>query len=179
MTKTSMLAILATTLCVALMPQASAQDKSPVRKTDASVLFVQTAGGSTFKDGVLTMTDVAPATVFFADRPRRMTGHLGNEGFIKGWAEGKNSFKSDPPNATLSVFNRGERATQAVVVLTNPKAEGKAIIYQVRVLEGNLPPKGGESALFIDGAGAPCSPEDNSAYGSFPCWAQDAFSRNH
>jgi hypothetical protein len=177
MTKISALAILAAIGAV-LTPHASAQDKAQIPGEPPSVLFVQTAGSSTYKDGVLTMRNVAPMTVFFTDRPRRVTGHLRNGGFLKGWSEGQNSFKNDPPNATLSVFGGGERPTQAVVVLTNPRVDGNAIAYEARVLEGDLPAQGGESTLFIDGAGSPCSPEDNSAYG-YPCWAQDAFSQGH
>jgi hypothetical protein len=179
MTKTS--AIVATAFCAMLPLQASAQDKTPAPSTATpSVLFVQTAGSFTFVDGVLTLKDVAPMTVFFSDRPKRVTGHIGNEGFVKGWAQGQNSFKSDPPNAALSAVGAGGRPTQAVVVLTDPRVDGKAITYQAKVIDGNLAAQGSESTLFIDGADSPCWAGDNSAYGNFPCWAQDAFSaRGH
>lgn len=179
MTNTSAMTIVATAFCAMLPLQASAQDKTPAPSgATPSVLFVQTAGGFTFVDGVLTLKDVAPMTVFFTDRPKRVTGHIGNEGFVKGWAQGQNSFKSDPPNAALSAFGSGGRPTQAVVVLTNPRVDGKAISYQAKVIDGDLSAQGSESTLFIDGADSPCNPGDNSAYGS-SCWAQDAFSHVH
>jgi hypothetical protein len=176
MTPTSAMVIVATAFCAMLPLKASAQAKAPAPSAAApSVLFVQTAGSFTFADGVLTLKDVAPLTVFFSDRPKRLTGHIGNEGFVKGWAQGQNSFKSDPPNAALSALGGGGRPTQAVVVLTNPRVDGKAISYQAKVIEGNLSAQGNESTLFIDGADSPCDPGNDSAYGG-PCWAQDAFS---
>ena len=43
-------------------------------------------------------------------------GHVRNDLFLKKWAEGSNSFKSDPPNAVLSVLeiasNRRHRRAQ-------------------------------------------------------------------
>jgi hypothetical protein len=177
MTTTSAMAIFAAAFCAMLPLHASAQEKTPAPKAATpSVLFVQTAGSFTFADGVLTLKDVAPMTVFFTDRPKRLTGHIGNEGFVKGWGQGQNSFKSDPPNAALSTLGTGGRPSQAVVVLTNPSVDGKAISYQAKVMEGNLSAQGSESTLFIDGADSPCNPGDQFAYSNVPCWAQDAFS---
>jgi hypothetical protein len=68
-------------------------------------MFVQTARDIAYKDGVLTLQDVSPVTVFFSDRPQRIVGHVRNDLFLKKWPEGSNSFKSDPPNAVLSVFD--------------------------------------------------------------------------
>src|SRR5206468_753761 len=74
--KISALLLATTLLCVPPVPQAKAQTKSPPKAPD--VLFVQTAKNVTFKDGVLTLQDVAPATVFFSDRPERLVGHVRN-----------------------------------------------------------------------------------------------------
>jgi hypothetical protein len=51
-------------------PDATAQAKAP------DVLFVQTAKNVAFKDGVLTLQDVSPATIFFSERPQRIVGHV-------------------------------------------------------------------------------------------------------
>jgi hypothetical protein len=82
-------------------PPATAQTKAPAKA--AQFMFVQTAREIAYKDGVLTLQDVSPMTVFFSDRPRRIVGHVRNDLFLKKWAEGSNSLKSDPPNAVLSV----------------------------------------------------------------------------
>ena len=154
------------------VPPAFAQGKA------VEVLFVQAASGVTYKDGVLTLKDASPATAFFTDRPKRIVGHVKNAHFVKLWGEGKNSFKSDPPNAALSVFNSGGRPTQAVVVLSNPRIDGKNVLYDARTLRGTVPAQGGESTLFIDGADSPCyTDQDDPSYSGDDCWAQNAFSR--
>jgi len=130
-----------------------------------------------FQNGVLTLKDVSPMTVFFSDRPERTTGQVRNDLFARLWSEGKNSFKSDPPNAALSIFNPQGQPTQVVVVLSNPRLDGNNIQYDARVLKGEIPPAGTQSTLFIDGYGAPCnSGENNPAYANYPCWAATAFS---
>jgi hypothetical protein len=96
--------------------------------------------------------------------------------FLKQWTEGKNSFKNDPPNAALSVFSEGARPTGAVVVLSNPRLDGKNLLYDVRTLKGTLPTNGTETTLFIDGGGAPCDPLYQDGDAGYPCWAQKAFS---
>jgi len=139
------------------------------------VLFVQAAGGVTFKDGVLTLKDVAPTTTFFSDRPKHITGIVRNDEFIKGWSEGKNSFKSDPPNAALAIFDSTGRPSQTIVVLTNPRLEGKDLSYNAKSLRGEIPAEGAASTLFIDGSGVPCGEDVN--YAGYPCWAQSAFTQ--
>ena len=92
-------------------------------------------------------------TVFFSDRPQRIVGHVRNDLFLKKWAEGSNSFKSDPPNAVLSVFNDKTPPTSTVVVLNNPRLNGNNLTYDARTLKGDLPTTGIEGTLFIDGSG--------------------------
>jgi hypothetical protein len=132
-------------------PPATAQTKAPAKAPE--FMFVQTAKDIAYKDGVLTLQDVSPMTVFFSDRPQRIVGHVRNDLFLKKWAEGSNSFKSDPPNAVLSVFNEKTPPTSTVVVLNNPRLNGNNLTYDVRTLEGDLPTTGIMSTLFIDGSG--------------------------
>lgn len=174
MRNTIMLGMVGAALCVALPFIAVAQIKAP------AVEFVQAARGMTFKDGVLTLTDVSPATIFFSDRPQRLTGHVRNDHFVKNWSQGPDNFKSNPPNATLSVFDGTARPTQVVLVLKNPQAAERSIAYDVTVLQGSLPPQAGESTLFIDGGNIPCNSDLNDPmYSTYPCWAQTAFSGGH
>lgn len=166
------LLLVAAWLYLPLTDAAMAQSSTP------QVQFVQTARGVEFNNGVLTLKDAALMTVFFSDRPERLTGQIRNDLFANLWSEGRNSFKTDPPNGALSVFNPGGQPMQATVVLNNPRLEGKNILYDVRVLMGDIPTKGAESTLFIDGYETPCnSGANNPAYSAYPCWAATAFSR--
>ena len=159
-------------LALALPSAATPQAKPP------QVQFVQTGTGVAYKDGVLTLKDASPMTIFFSDRPERLTGQVRNDLFAKLWDEGKNNFKSDPPNAALAIYNPQGQPIQAIVTLSNPRLDGKNIQYDARVLKGNIPVAGAESTLFIDGYGTPCnSGMNNPAYSDYPCWAATAFSQ--
>jgi len=151
----------------------AAQTKPPPNA--AQYLFVQSAKNVAFKDGVLTLQDVSPVTAFFSERPDRIVGQIRNDLFLKQWADGKNSFKSDPPNAFLTVFNASTRPAGAIVVLSNPRLAGNNLQYDARILQGTAPATGIESTLFIDGGGAPCDPQFDTGAPGYPCWAQQAF----
>ena len=140
------------------------------------LLFVQSAGSMSYSDGVLTLKDVAPLTVFFSDRPQRVAGHMPTKSFMQHWTTGKNSFEKDPPNATLSVFHQNAPATDAVVELTSPKVEGGDISFRIKVLSGKVPAQGGEASLFIDGSDGACWAGYDDFGGDLPCWARKAFS---
>jgi len=155
------------------MPQVEAQGKAPAKATE--FLFVQTAKNVAYKDGVLTLQDVSPVTVFFSDRPKRIVGNVRNDLFLKKWTEGSNSFKSDPPNAVLSIFSDQTPPKGAVVVLNNPRLEGNNLAYDVKTLKGDLPARAMEGTLFIDGSGGYCDPGYDRGDPGYPCWAQKAF----
>jgi hypothetical protein len=165
--------MIAASICVASVSYLAAQPKAPPK--DAQYLFVQTAKNVAFKDGVLTLQDASPVTAFFSDRPDRIVGQIRNDLFLKQWADGKNSFKSDLPNAFLTVFNEKTRPAGAIVVLSNPRFAGNNLQYDARILRGTPPATGIESTLFIDGGGAPCDPQFDTGDSGYPCWAQQAF----
>jgi len=135
-------------------------------------LLIQAADGTTYKDGVLTLKDASPATIFFTDRPKRTSGQVSNDTFVKLWSDGENSFRRDPPNAALATFDATGRPSRAIVVLSHPRIEGKDIVYDARTLAGNIPAQSAASTLFIDGGAAPCGLDVN--YSGYPCWAQAA-----
>ncbi len=139
----------------------------------ARFLFVQSAQAMTFADGTLTLQNVAPVTIFFSDRPKRVAGHLPTRAFIANWSKGTNSFKKDPPNATLSVFNPKAPVTVAVMELTDPNLEGGNLSFKVKMISGKLPAKAGENSLFIDAADGGCWAGYEMDQG--PCWAREAF----
>ena len=166
-------ALLVITLCAPPSPRVAAQAEAQTKAPE--FLFVQTAKNFAFKDGVLTLQEVSPVTVFFSDRPKRIVGHVRNDLFFKKWTEGNNSFKNDPPNAVLSVFNEKAPPTGAVVVLSNPRLDGENLAYDVRTLKGALPATGLGSTLFIDGSSGYCDPGYDIGDPGYPCWAQKAF----
>jgi len=120
-------------------------------------LFVLTAESATLADGVLTMGDVNPATLYFSDRPDRIAGHLTTEEFVAGWGEGDDNFAENPPNATLSVL-AGPEPQDVVVVLSEPRLENGELGFSVTVLEGSPELAGGANSLFIDIIGRPLTP---------------------
>jgi len=122
-------------------------------------MFVQTAHGITNKDGTLTLTGVAPSTMYFADRPQRDVGHMSTQDFVELWGEGENSFESDPPNAVLAFLEPGDEVPQdAVVVIKDPQLSDGELSYSIDLLEGTVPTNSGPVTLFIDPFGRPLSP---------------------
>ncbi len=125
---------------------------------EIQALYVQTAHGMTYDDDKLTLHTVAPSTLFFSDRPDRVTGHVSSDEFVQTWGDGEDSFASNPPNAALSIFGDGEEIHDVVVELYEPVLAGGDLTYRVNVLDGELPASGGPSSLFIDVIGRPLSP---------------------
>jgi hypothetical protein len=122
-------------------------------------MFVQTAHGSANKDGTLTLTGVSPSTLYFADRPQRVVGHMGTQDFVELWGEGDNSFESDPPNAVLAFVEPGDDVPEdAVVVIKNPQLSDGELSYSIELLDGAVPTNSGPVTLFIDPFGRPLSP---------------------
>ena len=126
---------------------------------EVQYLFVQNAKNVVIAKGQLTLVGANPTTIFFSDRPKRIAGHLTTEDFVLDWIEGtgKESFHTDPPNATLSVFGK-EEIVDVVVELKNPRFAGDDLIYDINVLEEEEKIPSGPVSLFIDPIGRPLSP---------------------
>ena len=115
-----------------------------------ALMFVQTAKAIAYDgEGKLRLQGMAPQTLFFADRPHRLVGHMGNESFVALWNHNAEGFKNDPPNAALS-FLTDKESEPIIVELKSATLEGDGIAYDVRVLSGSLPATAGEVTLFID-----------------------------
>jgi len=113
------------------------------------LMFVQSAKAVIFDGNKMTLKGVNPATLYFSDRPQRITGQMTVPAFLKEWEQGKDSFAKDPPNATLSILSP-DGVKEVVVEIMNPILSGEDLSYDVKVLEGTPPAKGGISSLFID-----------------------------
>jgi hypothetical protein len=128
----------------------------------AQLLFVQNAAGVEVGAGgkTLTLKNFSPTTLFFSDRPVRIAGHYRTDEYLQFWKAGPDSFLKDPPNATLSVFEKGkDELADVVVTLRNPRVSGSDLTYDIAVISGTLPRPGmGPASLFIDIIGLPFTP---------------------
>ncbi|MFA9420878.1 MAG: hypothetical protein ACERLB_12060 [Gammaproteobacteria bacterium] len=135
----------------------AAQTSEDASKQIVNLLFVQSAHGAELSNGVLRLKTVNPATILFSDRPDRVTGHEPTEDFVDDWDEGDDSFKSNPPNATLSILT-GPEPQEIVLVLKSPRLDKGDLLYDVEILDGPQKASGDASSLFIDTIGRPLTP---------------------
>jgi hypothetical protein len=160
--------IVALSAC-AILPQ----DAKPVGSAAASapkkvqLLFVQNADRVVIKDKhTITLEGVSPATIFFSDRPDRITGHMLTSHFISRWKKGSDNFAANPPNATISVLSNKKAMRDFVVELRNPRLKGNSLTYDVRLLQGKVLAKSaGPCTLFIDALSEPITPDSFGASG--------------
>jgi hypothetical protein len=146
----------------ATTPTARAIEAPAAAPAIAQLMFVQNAANVEFGAGgrTLTLKGVSPTTLFFSDRPVRIAGHYRNDEYLQFWKNGPDTFLKDPPNATLSAFQKGkEELHDVVVTLRNPRLSGSDLTYDITVVSGTLPPAGaGPVSLFIDIIGMPFTP---------------------
>jgi|SRR6476660_2986799 hypothetical protein len=144
----------------AVVPALAQVMSAPAQKTvDATKtemvpsLIVMNAQGASLQGETLTLNGMAPSTIVFADRPVRAAGHMLTAHLVEGWGKEGEGFAKDPPNATVSVFRKGDATVQdAVVVLKTPKLVGDHLTFAIKVLEGDLTGADGPAAVFIDTA---------------------------
>ena len=125
--------------------------------TDLSVvdaLFVQTARKFTSNNSTITLSGLTP-TLYFASRPSRDVGLLPTEDFVALWSGGEGSFAEDPPDATISFFDRLLQRDETppddvAVVLRDPVLLGDAVTYAIDVVNGSVPSDTGGCSVFID-----------------------------
>jgi hypothetical protein len=131
----------------------------PMARADENkvqLMFVQTADDMKADGKTLRLVNVGQQTLYFSDRPVRIAGHLTMPAYLSEWtaAEGPDNFGSDPPNATLSVYEPAQRDnTLTVVEISHPIIDGKDLVYSYKLIEGTMPKAGGATALFIDWIG--------------------------
>ena len=90
------------------LPQAG----PPAKPEIVDLLFVQNASNVVIDTNgrTLTLKGVGPTTLYFSDRPVRLAGHFRTKkDYLPLWTDGKDSFLKDPPNATLSVFEKDQK----------------------------------------------------------------------
>jgi hypothetical protein len=143
---------LSLTLATAAPQIASAEEPKPM------LMFVQLADKVEIdaEAKTLRLVDVGPQTLYFADRPERIAGHIKMDAFLEEWTAkaGADNFGADPPNATLSVYEPGkDENTLAVLEISHPKLDGEDLVYSYEVIDGPQPISGEATSLFIDWIG--------------------------
>jgi len=115
-------------------------------------MIVLTARGAKLAGQTLTLEGISPSAIVFADRPIRSAGHALTKHLLEEWSSSApDSFAKDPPNATVSVLNKGKgEVVDAVMVLKSPKLEGDKLVFNVEVIEGNLAGGDGAVSVFLD-----------------------------
>jgi hypothetical protein len=121
-------------------------------------LIVMNSDGASLTGTTLTLNGISPNSIMFADRPVRSAGHALTAHLLEEWAPG-GGFEKDPPNATVSVFDKEASTVEdAVVVLKDPKLSGDKLTFTVEVLESNIEKADGPASIFIDIIGLPRTP---------------------
>lgn len=144
--------ILSMSVCMAVSIASAASSETP------QYMFVQIADDVKVDIAAKTirLVSVNQQTIYFSDRPDRITGHLKMADYLEEWTAkaGKDNFGGDPPNAALSVYEPGKpNNTLVVVEISDPQIDGSDLIYSYKLLEGRLPAGGGATTLFIDSLG--------------------------
>jgi hypothetical protein len=152
----SLLIALSGALILSPLPMGRAEEKKKTDENKIQLMFVQTAEDFKADSKTLRLVNVGQQTLYFSDRPVRVAGHLTMPAYMDEWkaGAGPDDFASDPPNATLSVYEPGSQENKLVVVeISHPVIEGKDMIYAYKLIEGTMPKAGGTTALFIDWVG--------------------------
>jgi hypothetical protein len=135
------------------------EDMAEADASEVEYLSAQTATGfSVDSGGSITLKHVSPSTLWFSDRPQRLTGHIATGDFVTSWGEGgDDSFAADPPNAVLSIFEE-DHVNDVVVILSEPTMSDGDLSYTAEVIDGELSSSGGPVGLYIDVLGRPLTP---------------------
>jgi len=80
-------------------------------------LYVISGTSGSLEGDTLTLNGV-PNVVYFSDRPHRIAAYLSLSEFIEMWNKGSDSFKADPPNATLSILGKVDEMNVVVELMS-------------------------------------------------------------
>ncbi len=111
-------------------------------------LYVISGTSGSLDGDTLTLNGV-PNVIYFSDRPARKAGHMSLSEFIEMWNRGSDSYKADPPNATLSILDKAGAKNIVVEILSVEQKSG-SVVFKVAVLEGTIPCHFKAGSIFID-----------------------------
>ena len=104
--------------------RARAELNQPVSMYPAPAFEYVQQAVSLESDGKTMTLKGVPSTVFFSDRPYRLTGHMDNAAFAKLWQGPNGPFASIVPNAAVSVLGDTQNPP-AIVELTQCRSDGR------------------------------------------------------
>lgn len=133
---------LAAASAVAQTATAPVADQSPV-------LFVVNSRNAKLQADKLMLEGVSPSAIVFGTRPSRSVLQIATPDLVELWRTG--SFARNPPNATISVFEKdGSAISDAVVILARARLTGDTLTFDVAVVNGNIAGAEGPASVFID-----------------------------
>jgi len=136
------------TVMLMLVPSLAFAENVIEDSKNMGYLFVISGTSGSLDGDTLTLNGV-PNVIYFSDRPARKAGHLSLEKFVEMWGKGDDSFKADPPNATLSVLTK-DGAKNVVVELMSVEQKRGSVVFKVVVPDGRLPVSFEASSLYMD-----------------------------
>ena len=110
-------------------------------------LFVLSVTSGSLKGDTLTLNGV-PNAIYFSDRTARNAGHMSLSNFVEMWDKGVDSFKADPPNATLSVLMKNGEKNVEVELLSAEHKNG-SLYFKIVELKSNATDSFEVSSVFI------------------------------
>ena len=125
----------------------------------AHPMYVQVARRAVYDGISLTLIDLAPATLFVIDQPVASLGHVPTGLFLDDWYADTSGSGTGAVPAVLALLD-AERTPDgnARVLLSLPRIRDAGLEYQVRVVEGDIPPTAGACVLFIRPPVPPTTP---------------------
>src|SRR6266576_5061055 len=111
-------------------------DENKTAQNKIQLMFVQTADDLKADGNTLRLVNVGQQTLYFSERPARVAGHLTMPAYLDEWkaGEGPDNFSSDPPNATISVYESGNHEnTLAAVKISHPEIDGTALVHNYKL----------------------------------------------
>ena len=139
--------LIAAGVAAAFASTAQAQTDALPEGAPMQLEFIQQAGAMSFDGKTLTLTDPAFSTIVSAKGENGSTGVMTTTDFVDAFAQFAADSK-DPPNAMVTVA--GSDAEPAIVELSAPTMTDGELVYQVAVLQGELPASGENVTVFID-----------------------------
>ncbi len=132
------------------LEEALVEGKSPflfVLSADTGVI-TKTDGG--YK---LTLKGMDDKVMYFSDRPQKFAGYITLTQFMGTWAEGKDSFKDNPPNAVINVADlktsENGIAQTIPVMLMNPVVTANGWTFDLKGLQGEEIPVGSYKGISV------------------------------
>ena len=118
---------------------------------EPEVLFVINFDTGSFDGKKLTLNGNGLSNViYFSDRPERVAGHMGVNGFLALWAKGSGSLEKYQPKSVLSLFINNEQKDY-VLTVSNPVVNGTYLVFDAVVIDGGPPESFNTGGLFMDG----------------------------